>query len=149
MKRLLTILGTVVLLVFAGTATGEVVIKKEPLEYDDVKNFDGATLYDNLCAVCHGVEARGDGPAAPALKMEVPDLTMLTAANGGVFPRQAVMDAISGKRRVVAHGTVDMPIWGDLLESLRPDWTLSHRKAFARDRVETLVAHVESVQGTQ
>jgi mono/diheme cytochrome c family protein len=148
MKKLLTILGTVVLLVIAGAATGEVVIKKEQLEYKDVKDFDGATLYNNLCAVCHGVEAKGDGPAAPALKMEVPDLTMLSAANGGVFPRKAVMEAISGKRRVIAHGTVDMPVWGDLMESLRPDWTLSHRKAFAKERMATLTTHVESIQAT-
>lgn len=147
MKKLLTILGTAVSLALAGIAFGEVVIKEKELDWSQVKDFDGATLFDNLCAVCHGVDGKGGGPAAPALAMTTPDLTALSAANGGVFPRQAVEDAINGKRRVVAHGSVDMPIWGELLVELRPDWTLSHRKAFMNDRIDRMTAHIESIQG--
>jgi mono/diheme cytochrome c family protein len=146
MKALKVILGTIMLVTFAGTVAEEVVLKEEPLQWKQVKDLDGSVLFENLCAVCHGPGGTGDGPAAGALKKVVPDLTGLSAGNEGVFPREQVENAINGKARVVAHGTVEMPVWGELLEELRPDWTITHRAAFAKKRVETLTMHIESMQ---
>ena len=36
---------------------------------------DGEELYRNYCAVCHGAEGRGDGPAASSFDPPPPDLT--------------------------------------------------------------------------
>jgi hypothetical protein len=42
-----------------------------------------------------------------------PDLTVLAKKNNGVFPFNSVYEIIDGRKTVVAHGTRDMPIWGD------------------------------------
>lgn len=41
------------------------------------------------------------------------DLTVLTKKNNGVFPFNSVYEVIDGRQLVIAHGTRDMPIWGD------------------------------------
>jgi mono/diheme cytochrome c family protein len=40
-------------------------------------------MFRSYCAVCHGLDAKGSGPAAPALKMEPADLTTLAKENQG------------------------------------------------------------------
>src|SRR5664279_1109728 len=47
---------------------------------------DGASIFRNYCAACHGLEGRGNGPVSKVLKREVPDLTSLSLRNGGAFP---------------------------------------------------------------
>lgn len=146
MKTFILILGTIVLITFASATAGEVVIKKAPLKYQHVKTTDGSELYGTICAVCHGLNGKGDGPAAPALEMPMADLTVLSANNNGVYPHKYVEDTISGDTRVIAHGTIEMPIWGEQLMALRPDWSSLQRRAFTRQRIESLTAHVEGMQ---
>ena len=76
----------------------------------------GRTLYLRYCASCHGREGRGDGPVAPALCEKPPDLTQIAAVHGGVFPFEAVFEAIDGTRTVRAHGVSEMPIWGEVFQ---------------------------------
>jgi mono/diheme cytochrome c family protein len=146
MKTLILLLGTIVLITFAGAVSGEAVIKQEPLKYHDVRTTDGGVLYDTLCASCHGATGKGDGPVAPALVKPVSDLTVLSANNGGVYPRESVEESIYGDSRVLAHRTIDMPLWGDQLMSLRPDWRSLQRKAFTKERIRNLAVHVEGMQ---
>jgi hypothetical protein len=40
-------------------------------------------------------------------------LTVLAKKNKGVLPFSAVYEIIDGRKTVMAHGTRDMPIWGD------------------------------------
>ena len=72
----------------------------------------GAKEFRLNCAVCHGLEGRGDGPMARELTTEPKDLTRLAADRGGVFPFERVYRVIDGRRPVAGHGTQDMPIWG-------------------------------------
>ncbi|PWR03708.1 cytochrome C [Meridianimarinicoccus roseus] len=51
------------------------------------------------CAACHGADARGNGPAAQGLAVQPPDLTTLSARNGGSFPLVEVMSQIDGYSR--------------------------------------------------
>jgi mono/diheme cytochrome c family protein len=37
----------------------------------------GQEMFVNYCAACHGKDGKGDGPAAPALKVAPADLTAL------------------------------------------------------------------------
>ena len=46
----------------------------------------GKEMYTNYCAVCHGTEGKGNGPAAEALKTPPSDLTVLSKKNGGKYP---------------------------------------------------------------
>lgn len=72
----------------------------------------GKGEYDGVCAVCHGVSGRGDGPLAAELKSSVPDLTVLAKNNRGVFPFDRVHQIIDGRAEVKSHGLRDMPVWG-------------------------------------
>ena len=79
------------------------------------ENGRGERLFADHCAVCHGVEARGDGPMAAVLSLAPADLTMLSASNDGVFPADRVVRRIDGTTEVLAHGG-PMPVFGMLLE---------------------------------
>ena len=72
----------------------------------------GKLEYESSCASCHGVDGKGTGPVAAALKIKPADLTTLAKANNGVFPFGRIYDVIDGRREVSAHGARDMPIWG-------------------------------------
>ena len=146
MKTFILILGTIVLISFANAIVGDVVIKEAPLKYHEVVTTDGGKLFNNVCAVCHGTGGRGDGPAAPGLTKPVADLTILSAINDGVYPYEYVEDAITGRSRVVVHGTIDMPVWGEQLMALRPDWISIRRTQFTRKRIRSLNAHIETLQ---
>jgi len=51
-----------------------------------IRPVDGASIFGNYCAACHGLDGRGNGPVSKALKHEVPDLTRLSLRNHGTFP---------------------------------------------------------------
>ena len=62
----------------------------------DEQPADGRSLYLENCAACHGVDATGNGQVARELGVVAPDLTQISARNGGTFPRDAVMSTIDG-----------------------------------------------------
>ncbi len=70
----------------------------------------GAVLYEQHCAVCHGLEGRGKGPLAPALLLQPPSLRDLTLRNDG-FPTRRVVMRIDGTDPLVSHGS-PMPVYG-------------------------------------
>jgi mono/diheme cytochrome c family protein len=65
------------------------------------------------CAACHGLTGLGDGPVGQLLKTPAPNLALLAQRNSGAFPFQRVYDIIDGRIGLDAHGSRDMPIWGD------------------------------------
>jgi mono/diheme cytochrome c family protein len=82
---------------------------------------DARAMFDSYCAVCHGKTGVGDGPAAKALAKAPADLTKLSARNGGTYPEVKVKRYIEGADEIAAHGSRDMPMWGDLFRSLNRD----------------------------
>ena len=82
---------------------------------------DPRAMFDSYCAVCHGKTGVGDGPAAKALAKAPADLTKLSARNGGTYPEVKVKRYIEGADEIAAHGSRDMPMWGDLFRSLNRD----------------------------
>jgi mono/diheme cytochrome c family protein len=56
----------------------------------------GAEIYAAYCAACHGPGGRGEGIIAAELPVGPPDLTRLTAENGGFFPTARVIEKIYG-----------------------------------------------------
>ncbi len=105
---------------------------------------DGPGLYRTYCAVCHGVRGQGDGPAAPAMKQKVSDLTVLSKKNGGKFPEEEVYASISGDQpsKIRAHGSSDMPTWGYVFR--RDSKSPGDREAVTR--LKALTAYVKSIQ---
>lgn len=77
----------------------------------EVAEQDGQAAFAADCAGCHGLDAMGNGPVARSLGVAAPDLTGLSAANGGVFPRDRVMTIIDGLTRDPHFSNV-MPEFG-------------------------------------
>lgn len=93
------------------------VVKKVPVK--QTSPVSGKEMFTQYCAVCHGTDARGTGPAAPALKTAPADLTTLAKrSEDGKFPRDRVATLLKNGTGPSAHGSSDMPIWGPLFRSL-------------------------------
>ena len=73
----------------------------------------GKSEFQSSCASCHGADGKGKGPVGALLKVPPPDLTILARNNNGVFAADAVYESISGLKTTPAHGTREMPIWGE------------------------------------
>ena len=71
----------------------------------------GKRLYNDHCTSCHGQSGLGDGPLSDQLTRDVPDLTQISARNGGVFPLAEVISTIDGYTRRQDGNTV-MPEFG-------------------------------------
>lgn len=120
----------------AGAAVAQPAIKQGPIT--KVPISDAPLMFNTYCAVCHGKEGQGNGPAAAALAKVPADLTRISARNGGTFPDVRVRRYIEGLDEVAAHGTRDMPMWGGLFNALSRDT--------ARLRVAALADYVKSLQ---
>jgi hypothetical protein len=79
-------------------------------------------------------------PAAPALKQSPSDLTQLSKKNGGKFPDMRFATIVQGDSVVPAHGSRDMPMWGDIFRSIQRD------DALVKLRVHNLAEYVASLQ---
>ena len=128
----------VAILVAAGFANAqEKTIKRVPPK--PTVSVDGKTLFQEYCAVCHGNDGKGAGPAASALKRPPGDLTRIASNNGGKFPDERILRIIRGAEPVAAHGTEYMPMWGKIFNNMG---SLS----LAQTRVHALVRYVEGIQ---
>lgn len=107
---------------------------------------EGARLYLQHCATCHGLEAEGDGPMAPALILQPPNLTALSAANDGVFPTTRVAMRIDGRDPLVAHGS-PMPVYGDYFSGVdTPIKVETGQPMMTSAPVADLIAFLETIQ---
>jgi len=72
-------------------------------------------MYESYCAVCHGTDGKGNGPAAKGLPTPPVDLTTLTKRNQGKFPAKLVHQAILGDAALPSsHLHKGMPAWSSL-----------------------------------
>jgi mono/diheme cytochrome c family protein len=99
----------------AWSQSRETRIQLAPVPYSDPTS--GAQMYKDYCASCHGLEGKGDGPAAPFLKSAPTDLSRLAERNGGRYPSMKVIGTLKFGLGGHAHGTIDMPIWADVFHS--------------------------------
>lgn len=90
----------------------------QPAWSADYAAMPGEQLYRRLCASCHGLEGRGDGPVASTLRVEIPDLTRTVRRSPALDPRERIARIIDGRYIIAAHGTRIMPVWGDDLTRL-------------------------------
>lgn len=74
---------------------------------------EGARLYMDNCAQCHGASGTGDGPWASSFDQPPSDLTALN--ENGEFPRARVLSVIDGYDRTGLPGH-EMPEFGLLLQ---------------------------------
>jgi mono/diheme cytochrome c family protein len=105
----------------------------------------GELEYQRNCAVCHGTDGRGDGIMKQYLTLPPANLRQLAKKNGGKFPFWEVYAKIDGEREVRAHGTREMPIWG---ERFRAEAGSEGKSALtqAAGRILTLTYYLEHIQ---
>ena len=77
--------------------------------------INGKVMYVNYCAPCHGVDGKGAGPVAPALKASPTNLTVLSRNNNGKFPDAHIVTVLTYGAEIKSHGSANMPVWGPIL----------------------------------
>jgi mono/diheme cytochrome c family protein len=139
-KSLWTVLAEVIALVMMASAQEpKKEIKHVPIT--PTSPASGQEMYKTYCAVCHGTDAKGNGPAAEALKVPPTDLTALAGKNGGKYPAMKVAAIIRGEDVLAAHGSKEMPIWGHLFRSIS-----GGHESEVHQRVANLNQYLESLQ---
>lgn len=131
------------LIIFTLTAlAGLLATAQQKIAFGESKNADlsGAQAFRSYCASCHGADGRGAGPAAAALKKRPPDLTLISARNNGQFPAFRITHIIDGYEVEFAHGSHEMPVWGDYFRSAKRD------EATTALREHNLTEYLRSIQ---
>jgi len=134
--RFCLVLACVIPVWAAWAESGKVVKYTRP---EPVPAADAGQMFRAYCAVCHGVDGRGGGPAADSLRKRPADLTRLTIKNGGKFPSGLVANVIQSYGPGGPHGSREMPMWGTVFRAFGDYDTV-------RLRVANLTNFVESLQ---
>ena len=114
-------------------------IERVPIK--PTSRVSGKEMYTSYCAVCHGAEGKGNGPAADALKTPPSDLTQLSKKSGGKYPAPKVASAIRGDSGIGAHGNKEMPVWGPLFRDIS-----GGHEAEVDQRIANLVSYIKTLQ---
>ena len=126
---------------FVGALAGGGISAQQKSSSLAIESMTGADLFKFYCALCHGIDGKGAGPVASALKTRPADLTTIARRNAGRFPREEIIAYVtSGARPIAAHGSPDMPVWGPTL------WALDPSDIRVKMRIENLIDHVASIQ---
>src|ERR1700730_2749215 len=121
---LAAILATVVALAVAQQTQTPPTIKRVPIT--NASSNSGNEMFNSYCAVCHGKDGKGNGPAASAMKTS---------------PAAHVAAVIRGQATTRSHGSKDMPVWGPLFASLSQG-----QEAQVQQRISNLVSKIETLQ---
>ena len=114
----------------------------------------GKREFENSCADCHGMDAKGKGVLAANLKVAPLDLTLLSKNNGGVFPVERIFAVIDGRTQIASHGSRDMPIWGTRYAVNAAEHFMSvpyvgvppNLEAYIRTRILNLINYLRRIQ---
>jgi len=120
-------------------AQGSTSVKHVPIT--NTPSNSGKEMFNSYCAVCHGKDGKGSGPAASAMKTPPTDLTTLAQKSGGKYPSTHVAAVIRGQAATPSHGSQDMPVWGPLFSSISQG-----HEAQVQQRITNLVSYIEGLQ---
>lgn len=105
----------------------------------------GQARFERYCSSCHGTDGKGDGPIANLLTEKPADLTQLAKNNAGKFPGTKVMREIDGRDTVRAHGTSDMPVWGESFKAAGARSSHTSESA-TRGAAQEIVQYIQTIQ---
>ena len=137
---LLTAVTSTAMVAFAQQGT----LKVHPVHIRETSAASGRQMYVSYCASCHGMNGTGNGPASPALKVPPADLTSLTRKNSGEFPAIHLNSVLKFGVENPAHGSAEMPVWGNLLPSLNKGG--ANPEAQAQLRIANLTEYLRTIQ---
>lgn len=144
-RKLIPVLPVLVVFACMVLAQGQTQDQSKPtIQHVTVKptsSASGKEMYTSYCAVCHGTDGKGGGPAASALKTPPAHLTLLSKNNGGKYPAMKVSSILRGTSDLAAHGSQDMPVWGPLFRSMS-----GGHEGEVQQRVANLTQYVETLQ---
>ncbi len=140
MRNYWVVLGAAILL-SAGAARAQNRQAPEQSPFPPTYVPSGEHLYKQFCSACHGVDAKGQGPAAASLKVPPPDLTTLSRRHLGKFPDEYIASVLLFGPGTTAHGSSDMPTWGPVFMYLD-----KHDEGAVRQRVKNLTEYLKSMQ---
>lgn len=99
----------------------------------------GKAIFDQQCISCHGNDEVA--PTRTDLEKEAPDLSkIMERRRAKDFPIVEMAKVIDGRNWVKSHGPREMPVWGEVYDSLGMD------KDEIRGRKGELVAYLMSIQ---
>jgi len=114
-------------------------VKTVPVKFTDPSS--AKEMYTEYCAVCHGTEAKGNGPTASEFKYAPSDLTTLARKNNGKFPEDQVYATLKFGTNAPAHGHLQMPIWVDLFRVVD-----AQSRSIPQLRMHNLVNYIREIQ---
>lgn len=136
------VIRTIVLSVVLLSASAAVLMSQQnPVASKNSKapvELSGKEMFKAYCASCHGEDAKGHGPVAPALKVPPPDLTLLAKRNNGKFSADYVNTVVVHGVNTPAHGSTDMPIWGPVFTGVNDQRLVILRVNKISEYLETL-----------
>jgi mono/diheme cytochrome c family protein len=103
----------------------------------------GRQAYFRYCSSCHGADGRGGGEVAKSLRKKPADLTQLAKRNGGAFPQAEVKEFIDGRKRLAAHGSSAMPVWGKVFSQEK---SYESADAHTRSQEQLIVDYLATIQ---
>ncbi len=117
----------------------------------------GKSEFLSSCAICHGLDGKGNGPLSSELKTAPPDLTVLAKKNNGFLPLRDIYDIIDGRNVIASHGSREMPIWGKQFsdealvgqfnpEALNRVDSTFDAEAVVRTRILSIVEYLNRIQ---
>jgi len=101
-------------------------------------------VFVRYCSACHGAHGHGDGPAAVALRPPPADLTGIAQRRDGLFPVAEVTAVIDGRTIIPAHGSREMPIWGERFGEMAGGGPAG--EAVVSDVLRMLVDYLQAIQ---
>jgi len=135
------IVAVIAIALLAAMSYADQTTKKVIIPVTKTNPTDGKQMYASYCAPCHGTDARGSGPVAPAMKTPPSDLTLLSRMNHGKYPSAHVMSVLQSGTDIPSHGNTGMPVWGPILANMNQ--TQSHESLL---RMSNLSRYLESMQ---
>src|SRR6202162_2478404 len=116
-------------------------VAQPSLSADDVA--EGHKYFVRYCASCHGTDGLGDGPVAKSLATPPANLRKLSDKYGMPLPAHKIAEMIDGRDTARAHGSHEMPVWGEKL------YELGHGEkgeAGISDVIAKLIAYLNTIQ---
>jgi mono/diheme cytochrome c family protein len=132
--------------VFLLLAVGAMVMQVKPSRAQEMEIVAAGELeFQTSCAVCHGVDARGQGIMTKHLNLPPANLRHLKQQHSGNFPFWEVYRIIEGRGVVPGHGSREMPVWGDRFRAdAGGDGKVAQTQAAGR--ILSLVFYLEHLQ---
>jgi len=129
------------LLIFAGSSGAQSKAAADQDQFPGDFVPTGKAMFKQYCAACHGLNAKGHGPARATLKVPAADLTTLAKRHGGEFPYDFVTNVLRFGPGVAAHGSSDMPTWGAIFQYMD-----NYNQAVVQKRIKNLCDYLISLQ---